>query len=251
MKRSFATIAVLLLVVGAGCLGFGDQPQRSDRAEATLADAQAAVDDVNTYQYETEMHISATVEGRTLERDVTIDGEVDVAERMAVSRASTADANKSGYVANDTVYKQCSSPWGWGNETVEMEGDWVDATPLGRQIGLLESGDLRLETADQTADGDTVVLVGNPSAEALEEYGVSASQPVFGGPSVKNITVRVVVDERTHRPLRSTITFEISGGGGVGNGSVDTRFSAYDDPVSIEIPDEVIEEAGEMGCPNS
>lgn len=250
MRRSLLTIAVLALVLGAGCLGFGGQPQRSDRAEATLADAQSALEDIDTYHYETEMHLSATAEGETIDRDVEIAGTVDLTERMAISRLHMEGENYTAYVNDGSVYRECRGPWGWGNESLGAEGDWVRATPLGGQLNLLESGDLRLETGN-SVPADAVVLVGHPAPEELEDVDVRGSGSVFGGPSVKNLTVRVVIDNRTRRPIRSTISFEMSGGGGVGEGTVDTTYAAYDEPVSIEIPDEVVEEAGEMSCPGS
>lgn len=250
-RAAGASIALLLLVLSAGCLGFGDQPQRTDRAEATLADAKATLDDIETYHYETEMDVSATAEGDTRQLNIRIEGDVDVAERLAISRVHTDEKNKTSYVTNRTLYRACSGPWGWGNESIEVEGAWIQATPLGRQLQLLESGDLRLETDDSLAKADAVMIVGHPPPEALEEFGVSATQPVFGGPSVKNITVRVVINNTTNRPIRSTVSFEISGGGGVGEGTVDIRFGPYNEPLSIAIPEEVKEDASEMGCPGS
>lgn len=250
-RAAVESIALLLLVLSAGCLGFGDQPERTDRAEAALADAKATLDDIETYHYETEMHVSATAEGETRQLNVRIDGDVDVAERLAISRAHADEENKTSYVTNRTVYRACSGPWGWANESIEAEGAWIQATPLGRHLQLLESGDLRLETGDSLARADAVAIVGHPSPEALDEYGVSATQPVFGGPSVKNFTVRVVINNTTHRPIRSTVSFDISGGGGDGEGTVDTRFGPYNEPLSIAIPEEVKEDASEIGCPGS
>lgn len=250
MRRTSALVAVfVLLVVSSGCLG--QSPDRSDPGEQTLADAQTALDAVQTYHYETEMHVSATAEGETLEHDVSIAGEVDVTEQLAVSRIRMEGENHTSYVTGQRVFRACGGPWGWGNESLDVEGDWVTATPVGRQLQLLESGDLRVEPARSLPEEDAVVLVGHPSPKALERYGVSATQPVFGGPSVQDITVRVVVDDQSHRPLRSSVDFDIAGGGGVGNGSIDTTFSAFDEPVSIEVPDEVREDAWETGCPGS
>mgnify|MGYP006273217547 FL=1 len=250
-RRAVAGLGLLVLVVSAGCLGFGTQPERTDRAEAELAAAQATLDDVETYQYETQMDLSASVEEERRQLAVRIEGTVDVAERMARSRADLDGENRTAYVTNRTVYQECECPWGWGNESIEVAGPWIQATPLGRQLQLLESGALHVETDDSLAQADAVVLVGQPSAESLEKYGVSATQPVIGGPSVENITVRVVIDNTTHRPIRSTVAFEVAGGGGEGQGTVDTQFGAYDEPVSITIPDEVKEDAAETGCPGS
>jgi hypothetical protein len=250
-RRAAASLALLVLVVSAGCLGFGAQPERTARAEAELAAAQAAVEDVETYQYETQMDLSASVEDERRQLAVRIEGTVDVAERMARSRAHLDGANRTAYVTNRTAYRECESPWGWGNESIAVEGSWIQATPLGRQLQLLESGGLHVEAEDSLAQADAVVLVGQPSAASLEKYGVSATQPAIGGPSVENVSVRVVIDNSTHRPIRSTVAFAVAGGGGAGQGTVDTQFSAYDEPVSIAIPDVVKDEAGETGCPGS
>jgi len=250
-RRAVASLGLLLLVVSAGCLGFGAQPDRTDRAEAELAAAQGALEDVETYQYETQLDLSATVEDEQRQLAARIEGTVDVAEQMAVSRVQFDGENRTAYVTNRTVYQECERPWGWGNESIEVDGPWVQATPLGRQLALLEPGDLHVETDDALAQADAVVLVGHPSAESLEKYGLSATQPVIGGPSVENSTVRVVIDNATHRPIRSTVVFDVAGGGGEGQGTVDTRFGSYNESVSIAIPEPVREEASETGCPGS
>lgn len=248
-----SSVVLVLLVLGAGCLGIGGEPDRTDSAEATLADVNSAIQDVRTYRAQTDLQATAVADGEEISRSATIVGEVNTTQKRSKTTLQMAGENRTVYLDNRTVYQECESPWGWANESVDVEGQWVTGTTLGRHVELLDSGDLRLETTDALADEGAVALVGHPSTEALEEYREESTQPAVGGPKIENVSVRLVVDNQTHRPVRGSMSFEAAGDGATATVRMQTMFSAYGDHIRISIPQNVTDSDfdWEGGCPGS
>lgn len=248
-RETVLSVVVALLVLGAGCQALGSDAQRSDEAEAALADAQSALEDVRTYRTDTSMEVSAVADGESLERDVTVEGVVNASQQRLRTTARMEDRSSTSYVDNRTAYRACGGmAESWSNESFPVEESWIDGTPAGRQLGLLEDGDLRVANSSGAPDG-TTVLVGEPSPSAVEDYQEDRAQPVFGGSALENISVRVVIDGETRLPRRSIISLDVSAGGGSGSVTMETEYTAYNDPVRIDIPSEVREHSWETGCP--
>lgn len=253
MKRAtLVSIVVVVLVSVAGCQALNSNPERTDEAESTLAGAQTALQEVRSYRYDTTMELRATVEGEPVERDITVTGAVNGTEKRLGATTRVEDESATSYVDNRTVYRACGGMGNmWANESMTIEESWIETTAASRQLRLLEEGDLHVAAEKSDAQPGTTVLVGKPSPSTFEQYRDGRPQPVFGGTAVSNISVRVVIDDETNRPLRSTIFFEISGDSGSGSATIETRFVDYDEPVDITIPDEVHENLWETGCPGS
>lgn len=59
MRRvTLSSVVLVHLVLGAGCLGLGGEPDRIEQAEATLADVKSAIQDVTTYRAQTDSPVS-------------------------------------------------------------------------------------------------------------------------------------------------------------------------------------------------
>ena len=208
----------------------------------------AALEDVETYRYETDLRVRVTADGRTERVHARVSGAVDAAERRLNSTSEMDGRTREAYLLNRTVYRQCprvGSFWGVENETAE---DWDALTPAHRQLSLLESGDLR-HAGGATVDGRAAThLVGEPTDEALRRYNEDRNQPVFGGPEIHDVRMEVWIGNETDLPLRTRLRFSISSGDGSGSARMETHFSAYGDPVSIEVPEEAFENQLELGC---
>lgn len=238
---------------GPAVSGLGGEPDRSDRAEATLADVQSAIQDVTTYRAQTDLNATAVADGEEISRSATIVGEVNVTQRRSKTTLGMSGETRTAYLDNRTAYQDCDSPWGWANKSVEVDGPWIDATTLGRHVELFDSGDLRLETTESLAEDGAVALVGRPSEKALQEYREDSTQPAFGGTTIENVTVRLVIDNGTHRPIRGAMYFEAVENGATATVKMRTTFSDYDEPLRISIPQNVAEDDfdWEGGCPGS
>lgn len=251
MARPALLVAVALLALTAGCLStLADPPGREDRAEATLDDAQAALDSVETYRYDGTARMVATDGAREERVEFKLEGAVDVSAQRGRSRAVSDRENRSAYVVGERVYEECSVvAVSWGVENRTIEGDWVETTPAGRHLELLESGSLRVAGGGSVDGRDATVLAGRPSTGALERYVEVTPRRLVGGPTLQRPRVRVWVDNRTARPLKSVLTFEVTDGERTASADVRTRYRAYDEPVSIELPEEALEEPWSGGCP--
>jgi len=254
MRRvSLVGFALVLLVIGAGCLGTGGAPDRSDSAERKLAALNSSIQDTSTYQVRTDLRATAVADGEQLSREATIVGVVNATQKRSKTTLSMAGENRTVYRDNRTIYRECESPWGWANETVGAEGPWIQQTTLSRHAELLQSGDLRVEQTDRLAGENAVALVGEPTSEALQKYREEGTRSVVGGSKIENVTVRLVLDNETDRPLRGSMSFEVRQDGVTATVSMDTQFSNYDDPVRITIPEKVTDGTVEWsgGCPGS
>lgn len=252
-RRVVSSVVLALLVLSAGCLGIGGGPERSAAAEDTLADVTAAIQEIDTYRAETDLSATAVSDGETLSRSAAITGRVNVTQRRSKTTLRMDGDNRSVYRDNRTVYRECGGPWGWANESVAVDKAWINETTLARHAELLGSGDLRLRTTEQLTAENAVALVGHPTQEQLQEYRAADTQPAIGGAGIENATIRLVVDNRTHRPRRASMSFETSQDGVSAFVSMQTTFGAYGDPVRISIPAAVTEDATEWsgGCPGS
>ena len=252
MPRQALTVSLLLLVVTAGCAGvLDDPPPRDDRAVAALEETRAAVEAAETYRYDTDLHVEARGDGRTRRVDARVTGTVDVAGKRMNSTTEVEGETLRGYVVNRTAYQECgrmNAFWGVENRTAD---DWDSLTPAYRQLSLLSDAALRFE-GGATVDGrDATLVVGEPSPAALSQYDEDRSRPLFGGPEVRDVRMAVWIDNATDRPLRTRLSFEVADGDNTANARMETRFSGYDEPVAIEVPEEAFEDQLELGCPGS
>lgn len=251
MARPALLAAVTLLVLTAGCASWNADPvTRQDRAVALLDDAQSSLADVESYRHDGSLRVVARNDGDTRRVEFDITGAINATAHRARNTAVGDDRNLTSYVIGDRIYQECSAMRGtWGVRNNTAAGAWIETTPAARQLSLLESGALRIEGSGAIDGRNATVLEGRPSAEAFEQYGERGSQPLIGGSRINEPTVRLWVDNRTALPLKITLSFEVSGGGGSADASMTMRYSDYGEPVSIELPDNVRNDVWETGCP--
>lgn len=252
MVRPALLAALALLVVAAGCSANQSAPVREDRAVAALEDARTAVDEVETYHFDGTLRVAAEDDGATRRVTIGVAGRVDVPAKRATSTAERDGRVLGSFLLDRTRYRECPRPRGsWEAENATVEGEWASATPLQRQLALLDSGDLRIGGTGTVRGENATILVGEPTASGLRQFREDRSRPLLGGPEIRNPTVRLWLDDETSRPLRSTLTFEVAGDGGTATAEMAMRFTRYGEPVSIDLPPEVEEHTWETGCPGT
>lgn len=172
MRPPRAALALAVVVVLAGCLGFGGPPPSDPGAEAVVDDAAASAADIETYRFESDIRIVASDGEQT--RRITMDnvGTVDrPARKLQANTTFRGDVRRS-FVDGDKVYTECEDPWGWCVENVSDDGngDWRSNDPLGRQVELLQSSHVYW-AGNETIDGvDVHVIEARPSDETLSKY---------------------------------------------------------------------------------
>jgi len=236
MRRPALHLAIAVCVLLAGCSVLGPDHTRDERAESALADARDAMDDTESYRFDGEISVVATVDGRTERVDVRMNGTVDADNRRIHGFAERDGEVSESYLHNRTRYRECGGPFDrWAVETVETD-DWATMTPAVRQLSLLESGSLYYN-GTRTVDGrETTLLVGEPSGAAITQYQERRSRSLFGGPNVENARVRVWLDEKTDRLRQTRIQFDVSQGSNTATATVTMRFSDYGSDASVDVP---------------
>ncbi|WP_436925900.1 hypothetical protein [Halosimplex amylolyticum] len=236
MRRPALHLAIAVCVLLAGCSLLGPNHTRDERAESALADAAAAINDTETYRFDGDVSVVATVDDRTERVDVRTNGTVDAAARRMHGFAERDGEVYESYLDNRTRYQECGGMFDrWAVDEQEAD-DWSTLTPAVRQLSLLESGSLYYN-GTETVDGrETTLLVGEPTAEALTQYQERRSRSLFGGPNVENAEVRVWLDAETNRPRKTRIRFEVSRGGNTATATTTMRFSDYGSAASVDVP---------------
>lgn len=251
MARPAILGAIALLVLTAGCLStLADPPAREDRAEARLEAARTALEEVETYRYEGAARLVATDGAREARATFHIDGAVDVPARAERNTVVTDEWNRSAYRLGERVYRECGAiAVSWGVENRSVEGPWVAATPAGRHLEVLERGSLRVDGSRRFDGRNTTVLAGAPPPGAVERYVAVTPRRLVGGPELRRPRVRVWIDNRTARPVRSVLRFEVEDGDTTASARIRTRYHAFDAPVSIALPAEARDEPWSGPCP--
>ena len=245
-------LLALLVVLGfalAGCTVLESEPTREDEAVDALADAMAAAEDVETYEYESDMTVTDGTDSIHASMVGTVDLEGEAAHTIVTYQGETHES----YQIGDTTYRECPDPWGgWGVEHGESDADWLTGTPLGSHLALLASGDLSYEGVETVDDRETVHLVGSPPPSEFDDDASGGTSPLdFGGPSVDDVTVEIWLDAETDLPVKATVEFEVSERGETVTSTVTTTFGAYDETESVELPHEVADDARDDGCPGA
>lgn len=246
-RPALLALVVVVAFALAGCSVLDPDPTREDEAVQVLENATAAAEDVETYEYESD--VSAT--DGTDRIHVSMVGTVDVAGEATNATVTHQGEAYESYRIGNVNYQECPDPWGgWGTETVEAEEDWLTGTPLGSQLTLLESGDLSYEGIETVDGRETIHLVGSPPPSAFDD-DADPSPLGLGGPGIDDATVEMWIDAETDLPVKTSMEIEVSDRGGSATSSITTRFSAYDEAGSVELPPEVTENVRETGCPGS
>lgn len=252
MRPPRAVLALVALVLLAGCLGFGGPPPSDPGAETVVDEAASHSADVETYRFAHDIAVTAS-DGEDTHR-VTVDatGAVNrTAQRLRVNTTHEGTTRQT-FVDGDTAYTECESPWGWGVENVSEDtaDDWRTADPLGRQIDLMQSSPVYW-AGNETIDGVAVhVVEARPSGETLTQYGERRQTGLFG-PDIEDATFTAYVAEDSGRLLRTVFTFTVTGEGGSAEARMTTRFTDVGSRVDITIPVEARSADTKFGCPGS
>ncbi len=252
LHASFAVV-ITLAVVLAGCSALKPDPTREDRAVAALEQSQERLEEVESYRADGTIRVVASADDRTEQVTVDHGSVVDVDERKMRTNSTTDGETTQSFLVDRTTYQQCPRPWGgWAVEEADSDGDWLDLTPAASQLSVLEEGSLTWNGTGTVDGREAVHLVGHPPASALdEEQAGRGSIPGLGGPNVEDVTVEFWIDRETDLPLESTLEFEVTGGDGSAHASSTMRYAEYDEPVSVELPYDEIENTYELGCPGA
>lgn len=250
-SQRLGLVAAAVLVVLAGCGGVLDQrPPSDDRAVQVRSDVLDAVSGVESYRFVTDFQAEASDgEDRETVR-MSTSGKVSVADRRLQATTTFRDETYGSYVAGSRIYTECARPWGgWAVENASVDQRWLNLTPLGRQVALLEQSRVYW-VGTETVDGrEAAVIEARPTARELQEHSSEIRGGVLTGSPFENATLRVWVDTETHLPVKTVLSIDVRKGGSTATATATTTFSAYGEPVSVSVPSNVTEAPWSGGCP--
>lgn len=236
-RRTLAALSLAALLVTAGCAGLTGNDGGASDAEHVKEDATAAMADVDTYRMEMEMNITAN--GRTLAMHQR--GVFDHEAEVARVNATAMGEQTTTYIDGRKLYVNVAGEW----RTQDISGSnvWENGTSAARQRQILESGNVSL-VGGATVDGtETTVLRVDPDTEDLKALikQQRGGQPI-DGIGIENATYTMYVANETDlvRKVELSMSMAIDGHSAESNATI--TFSAYDEPVSIELPAAVSED---------
>lgn len=262
VHSTLRALLVAALLVTAGCQApFGSSaPPSDDRAVAAVDRAREATGGVTSYRFTVDGEVRIREAGRTESVGIRGSGVVDVANRRAnetvVARGDTGPMvrdTRMAYVEGYTLDVECAR-LGWARYDLAESTRWVEYTTLGQQLALLDRTTVYWN-GTETVDGTEVAVVtARPTEQQLEAArdlptGGGVTQ---GGASVRNATVRVLIDADTGRIREVRRELHVGAGEATAVATVTYRFADYDAPTNVTRPG--FEESGarwESGCPSA
>ena len=252
--RTLPSIALVVLLVLAGCNGGVSHPPSDDRALDALNRTETALESVETYRFATEMRVTASKGDRSRSITVTGEGAVDVPNRRIHAVTEVESETLDSYVDGYTSYTECADPWGgWGVENLSESASWRSFAPAGRQVELFDRANVYWR-GNATVDGNrTHLLVAYPSKKTLVDLQRRgrATAPDLQGANLKNVTVKLWVDAETGLPAKSLLSIRLKQDGATAVARATNTYSGYGDAVNVTVPDSTRTDPWETGCPGA
>lgn len=258
-------LVVIGLVLLSGCAGFGlglgseQAPPSDQRARDAVNRSQTALSDLRSYRFTTRMTVSASSGDESRTVTVVGDGAANLTtERMRstvrVQNGASGwqgDEERSSYVLGGTAYAACGGPTGgWETRNVTDDAPWAAATPIGRQLQLLEATNVYWRGTETVNGTEAGVVVAHPTKEELAEASSSTRETVnWDRVKVTNATVTLYVDTETGRPVKSVQRVDIKQRGATGTATFELTYWGFDRPVDVDVPGEVYDHVWDLGCP--
>ena len=215
----------------------------------TATDIQEGIDDVDRFEYETRVQVDG---GLLLQIDSIVTGAVDVPDRRARSTAAGTMLFETfefeHTLIEDTSYEHVDGEW--------QQRDISEATVWTQLEGVLAATqpvtDDEFEVVGETTiDGTEVTVVAietPPEIEGetiplpdgtLEEAGFEELEELpLEDLVLKDLSITLVVADETHHPLEVQTDLVFDESGQEIDVTMGTRFTAHNDPLEIELPDE-------------
>jgi hypothetical protein len=250
MPRRALPLALLFLLVTAGCLGSSDDPAvREDRAIETLESASDAAAAVESDEFDVGIRVSARTADGSERYTVDGNGRVNVTARTMVMETRSRGRTLESYVDGRTAYQACPpNSMHWASQNVTAD-DWSSAAPLGRQLALLSTGDLYYN-GTETEDGREVVhLSGRPSLSALQDRLEVGATSLPDADRIERLELHAWFDAETQRLIRSRFSATAADNGQEASVTLRIRFHDYGAPVDVTVPDEARDAFFDDGCP--
>jgi hypothetical protein len=255
MRPALPALLLAAMLVTVGCLGvdpFGPSRPPSDERALDAVDRSRAAADVDSYRFAVDGRVEATGNGESLSVDLDGSGVVNASRRRMSATSRARGTTRSTYVTGDTAYTECPR-MGWERENLTRSTPWLDYTPLGRQLALLDRSRVYWHGTGSVDGTDAAVVTARPTERELRAV---ADARGTGGPdlddgNVRNVTVTAWIDVGTDRLLRTRTDVRVARRGATATATLTTRFTDYGEPVDVERPPFDRDALWGTGCPGA
>lgn len=251
-SQTKAVLIALLLAVTlplAGCSGLTDGDTDGD-TEPESDDPNVDGEQLRTAS----LDAMAGVETARLESETTLEfssrrftshseGVIDLAERkLRVTTNSSVggqDFAAQNYLINDTIYLHSETLDGWTKQELPAFETW-NKNQFSQQQRLLENATVEV-TDRKTVDGHEVyvselAIEGEAITEAVSRQSGDISTQLNSG-SLENVSVTQHIDVETNRVRYTKLEYAFSEDGQEVSMVIEQRFSEFNEPVEIELPE--------------
>lgn len=255
MRPVLPALLLASLLVMTGCLGgvFGpSRPPSDERALDAVDRGLTAAGDVASYRFSVDGRVEATGDGDTRTIDLSGGGVANVTRRRLNATTRARGAARSSYVDGYTAYTECTRI-GWARENLTRSTPWIDHSPLGQQLALLNRSNVYWR-GTRTLDGtEAAVVTAWPTQQELRSVADARGTggPDLDGGNVENVTVTAWIGVETGRLLRTRNEIRVARGGATATATLTLRFTGYDEPVDVERPSFDGDALWETGCPGA
>lgn len=240
MRSTLPALLLAVALVTAGCASVlgPDRPPSDPRATDAVNRSVAASADVQSYRFTVDADVSASKGDRSMRVDMTGAGRVDVAgQRMHVTTESDGETRET-YVDGTASYTECPR-FGWTRQNISSSARWLNYTPVGQQLALLQRTDVYYR-GNGTVDGaDAVVVEAYPTKGELQSVAEAQRSEVaeLDGANIQNVTVTVWIDRASGRLLKAERYIKLKRSGATAEATVTFRFTDYEEPVTVDRPE--------------
>lgn len=239
MRPPLAVLLLVGLLLTSGCLGFTEDPRPPSDQQAldTLDRSRTALDDVTAYRAVVNGMTEATSGDEQVTVPVSGESVVDVSNRTISGSIHVRDRDRRFYVTDWTAYSECPLS-GWGRQGLPAADRWIDLTPAGEDLALLNRTAVYWQGTEQLDGTETAVIRAHPDEEEFEAgpnvVGIRPTDP--DEVTIVNTTVTVWISTETWRPVRSQREMVLEKGGATATLNATWTFTEYNEPVNVTRP---------------
>ena len=246
-KSVLLALLLVLTLPLAGCAGLTDGDTDDDTTpdvdgEQLRADSLDATASVETVRVTQEVTMDLGGESVTSTSEGVMDLEAEKLRFTTSSSIAGTDFEQEQYLIGDTMYLRSEALDGWVKQNVSGFDAWGN-NQFAQQQRLLENATLDV-TGQQTVDGNEVYVTkldidGEMLTALANEQAGDISDQLASGVSFNNASVTQHIDVETNRVRYTKLQYSLTVRGQDATVTLEQRFSEFNEPVDIELPEEV------------
>ncbi|WP_436902117.1 DUF6612 family protein [Halovenus halobia] len=199
------------------------------------------MESVETVRITQEMTMNLGGEPFTVQSEGAMDIEAEKARFTTTSSLAGSNFEQEQYLVGETMYLRSEMFDGWVKQNISGFGAWQN-NQFAQQERLLGNASLEV-TGQQTVDGNEVYVteldIGGETLESLfNEQAGNLSSQLASDVSFEKASVTQHIDVETNRVRYTKLQYSLTAQGQELSFTLEQRFSKFNEPVGIELPEE-------------